>query len=191
MHDLAVVLPDFREIRGLPDGSMEITTDSIANSIQAVEMFVKKIEHNLLSTPDFTYRLPNKSAKGWMSAVYGCIGIIIAKSFFGDERKTSWGIITKVPGIYIGNYTLIFYDNYAKIIHPIRSGNSVLRQKIEKEVASVLTTMAKRIDESQPGYEGVSMLSVVTEKTGLEEKEIVEIINSKVFESKERSATSN
>ena len=185
-HQIKYYLSSGYRLKENIDGSITIAASPalIKTITQEMIIFFNQIDENLSETSNYYYTVPScvkPILKGLPLAFEGCIAIIL----MSDIQNSSWinrdwqFINSRIGGLFIEPFTLLFYTNYSKVIHPINAGNFYARDKIERTVATAVQRILQRIEEAQPGYEGLAMLSYVEEKTSMSRQEIVDIINQK------------
>lgn len=182
-------LDHVREISKKSDGSITLTLESAQFSTQIVQDiagFFEKIEKNFLDCPNYAYQLDSnvkQILRQWGLAFEGCLAILLTndKELKGKISENWKYINSKAGGLSFGQYTLIFYKQHAKILHPIFSHNYDFRNCFEQKTSRYMQKIGKRMLEAQPGFEGVAMLSFVEEEIKLTSKEIVKMIFEKSY----------
>lgn len=181
-------LPYAEHIKQQEDGSITITVSSSASSsvvVQSIISFFDQKSLEFLETPKYYYKVDHnvrQSLLGWELAFEGCLAVLL----FSDEKlkpflDNSWELINSTAGgIFLSPYTLFLYEDHPKIIHPVTVRGYDARKAIEHTTSLFIRRMVSRISEAQPGLEGIAILSMVEEKTGLSAKEISTKINNKV-----------
>lgn len=182
-------IPSIQYIKHQKDGSVTISLDNTTSAITTVDQIVEFFTHtekNYLDTPVFRYKIDPKlalSLKEWALSFQGCLALLMVKD--QDIAKLvdkNWQFINSgVGGLVLSPFTIFFYADRAKIIHPTHVGNYEERKRIEQTLAILIRKAIRRIREAQSGQEGLALLSFVEEKTQLSQKEIAEIINEKSF----------
>lgn len=140
-------------------------------------------------TPRYYYKIPpnvRQSLLSWALAFEGCLALLLLSDkatspFFTNQ----WEYVNaSTGGIYLRPFTLLLYEDYPKIVHPITLGNFTARKRIEQTAAVLIRKMFRRITQAQKGLEGIALLSMVKEKTHLSQTSITKIINDKSFQVK-------
>ncbi len=150
---------------------------------ELVSLFKIK-ETNIIDTPDHMYKIPahiKPVLKSLSIAFEGCIGVILTHELAGIPHVSNdWRFLnSKIGGLGINPYTLLFYHDHPKIIHPVNNKNFHIRDRIERTAAFAVKKIVERVSECQPGYEGFGMLSYVQDKTGKTPKEVASLIYKK------------
>ena len=76
---------------------------------------------------------------------------------------------------------MLFYEDYPRVISPVKHANVNARTAIEKRAAFIIRKIIRRIEEAQKGFEGQALISLVESATGLKANEISEMIYKKSF----------
>lgn len=179
-------LPHAKEVIKEKDQSISVYFPPDQNSeviLNEVKEFFKVIEKQYLDTPHSYFTIEGQvidQLRQWAISFEGCIALILlnhpeTRNYFQKD----WEFIEVTCGLFIKPFTLMFNDNYVKIIHPIRVTNYVTRLKIESFIAEIVRKLIKRVKDAQPGYEGLALSSFVKEKTNLKDNEIEVYINKK------------
>ena len=186
LKSLAQKLSSFKEIVVQREGGIVVfVNDSgeIPGIVEKFKQIFQEIESKYATTPNFNYNIKlsdNRMLKEWFLALEGSIAVILATTFPQGFRNTNWELINSpIGGIFMEPYTIIFNQEYPKIIHPITLKNYEDRVKVEQIVALSVRGIINRIKEAQPGYEGLAMTSYVEGKTNLERSQIAAVINEK------------
>lgn len=186
-HQLIPYLSPGFKLKENEDGSITIIVASPFRAktvIQEMVAFFNKLDTQSFETSHHGYRIPSKVKpvlKGMPLAFEGCVAIIL----MSDVQNSTWMsdkwqfINSGIGGLFIDPFTLLFYTDYVKVIHPVTSQNYYMRDRIERIAATAVGKIMQWVEEAQPGYEGLAMLSYVEEKTRISRKKIVEIINQK------------
>lgn len=175
------LLPQVKKITRQTDGSLLIEFPSgyllplgLKKIIDFFEQFLPGLE-----TPEYTYELSGetkKRLKTWFLSFEGCLALLLLHEYNLGE----WHYLdSPTGGIQIGHLKLVFKPRFAKIIEPVNEKNYSLRQKIEQNTAHFVRILAKRIQEAQPGFEGLALLSYLEEKTGIAAQDAAEMIARK------------
>lgn len=180
-------LHNFKSIELMADKSVLITTETPLDReflIRELEELLKSMEQQFAQTQNFIYKidgLHKDFIKNWFLSIEGGIAlIIIAKCEELNLGHYDFELINStVGGIYLHPFTILFYDDHAKVIHPIKISNFFLREQIEKTISISMNGILQRVEDSQRGFEGLALLSYVLEKTGHPPKLIGNIINEK------------
>lgn len=189
LKTICETITDVKEICKKDDGSIAIITDSPSHIYRAIEEVGKlfaEVENQYIDTPNCYYHVSLRVKtlmKEWLLAFEGALGILltndekVVKNFTG-----AWQYINSpVGGLFLEPFTIFLYQSYAKVIHPVTIQNYAVRHMIEQKIAQRVNGIARRMDQSQKGFEGLAMLSYVEEKTNLSTKEIVRLINEKSY----------
>lgn len=183
-------LPGIESIETTDDGSILLSPFPWAHVpaiMENVISFFEKKSIDFLDTPQATYMVSGDTKKilrQWFLAFEGCIGIMLAadKKIQVLRDNIQWKFINaKTGGLYLAPYTLFFYKDYAKIIHPVTVSTIDDRLLIEKTAAHFVQQLSNRVRDAQVGFEGMAMLSLVEEKTQFDRKQILTVINDKAF----------
>lgn len=185
-HQIKYYLSPGYSLKENVDGSITVSAKSplIKTITQEMITFFNQIDNNISETRNYYYSVSTyvkPILKGLPLAFEGCIAIILTS----DIRNASWigknwqFINSRIGGLFIEPFTLLFYTNYLKVIHPINAKNFYIRDKIERTAAIAVEKILERVAEAQPGYEGLAMLSYAEEITRIPTQEIVNIINQK------------
>lgn len=177
------------EVQKQSDGTITITIPQSSRSLDVIEQlvsFFEKKSQDFLDTPKQYYKIDNgirQTLKSWALSFEGCIALLLTHS---QQIKllidSNWQFInSQTGGLFLSPYTLFFYENYPKIIHPISIQSYDTRKSIEAATAMFIRRILKRIFDAQPGLEGAALLSLVEEQTLLSPKKITSIINDKSF----------
>ena len=184
---LKIKLNNFKEIELKEDKSVVIYCETPLD----LQLLTKELENLLLhmdaqfaQVSNFTYKIypiHRNFLKNWFLALEGAIGLIVASQCESLRiNPQDFELInSEVGGIYIHPFTILFYENYAKVIHPIRVNNYFIREQIERTISMAMRGILQRAGESRPGYEGLAISSYVEEKTKLSHDLVVKIINEK------------
>lgn len=187
IKNLSENLHNFASIELLPDKSVLITTETPLDRellTAELEHLLEGMETRFAQTQKFTYKVTKKHKdflKNWFFSIEGGIAlIIIAKCENLKLKPYDFELINSpIGGVYLHPFTILFYDDHAKVIHPIKVSNFFLREQIEKDISMSVRGILKRVEESQRGFEGLALLSYIQERTGLSPKLIGSIINEK------------
>lgn len=186
-------LPSIHAIKQQKDGSITISVNSSASSLNTVDeivQFFSKKEQNFLDTPNYYYKVDTKTRQSlltWGLAFQGCLALLLQfdskiQEVLPDITFGNWQFINAATGgLYLEPYTVLLYESYPKVIHPVSVANYEARNCIEQTISSYIRKMLKHMQEAQPGLEGLALISMVEEKTKLSQKEITKIINDKSF----------
>lgn len=178
-----------KEVALEPDGTITITVErtSDMNSVllSIIPFLNKKLKEALYSTT-YYYKMRNSTRKilgNWALAFEGCLALLLVndetvKKYIDGE----WEFVNSTAGgIYLSPFTLLLYKDYSRIVQPVKYTNKEARQAIEKKTAFIIRKIVRRIEESQKGFEGLALLSLVESSAGLKSAEISEIIYGKSF----------
>ncbi len=177
------------EVQKQSDGTITVTVPQSSRSPDVIEQlvsFFEKKSQDFLDTPKQYYKIDDgirQTLKSWALSFQGCIALLLAhyqqtKPLIGSN----WQFInSQTGGLFLSPYTIFFYENYSKIIHPISIQSYDARKTIEGATAMFIKRVIKRTSDAQPGLEGVALLSLVEEQTLLSPKKITSIINDKSF----------
>lgn len=183
------IVPIAREVSLEKDGTITITvvkTQDMSRILLTIIPFLnKKLREELYSTK-YLYKMKDKTRKilgNWALAFEGCLALLLVN----DETvkkyiDETWEFVNSTAGgLYLSPFTLLFYKDYPRVIQPVKYINKEARQAIEKRASFIVRKIVKRIEESQKGYEGLALVSLVENATGLKSAEISEIIYGKSF----------
>lgn len=194
IRPLSENLKNYKSIELLGDQSVLITAETpIDRELIKLELerLLEKLESNFAQTQKFNYKIGNKHKdflKNWFFSIEGGLALIIISKMPKLKLKPyDFELINStVGGVYLPAgrqglhpFTILFHDDHAKVIHPIKISNFFLREEIEKTIAQSMRGILQRAEESQRGFEGLALLSYIREKTGLPPKMIGSIIDEK------------
>ena len=180
-------LNNFKEIEFKEDKSVVITAETpmdLQILIQELESLLKNMETQFAQTDDFSYRIypmHRKFLKDWLLSIESSIALIVI-SQCSALRLNPYDfelINSQVGGIYLHPFTVLFYEDHAKVIHPIRVNNFFLREHIERTISISMRGILQRVEQAQEGLEGMALISYVEEKTKLPASLIAKIVNEK------------
>ena len=121
--------------------------------------------------------------KPFFLAFQGCIALLLVNDFTLAVYKKEWSFSNTQTGeVYIGIYSLRLYKEFSKIVNPITPETYDTRTLLEQTITGHIRSLCKRIQQAQPEYEGIAMLSYVEEKTMLQQKEINKRIDTRCFD---------
>ncbi len=188
VQTISHTIPAIENIKQQSDGSITIYIEKNASFPQVInkllEFFDQKGDH-FLDTPNSYYKitpLRRQSLLSWAFAFEGCLALLLMNDKATKSVLKDWQFINShVGGLYLEPYTIFLYESYPKIIHPITIQNYENRKIIEQKVAYYIRRMIGRIEDAQPGLEGLALLSLVETKTNLSAKDIQRVINDKSF----------
>lgn len=171
------------------DASLTVLLSDKTTAAKAVEkllLFFKQKEDDFTTTPSNIVRADNKIRtllKCWSLAFFGCIAILlVSDEAVSKSVSKNWEYInSNTGGLYLHPFTLIFEQHSARIIHPVTMQNYDSRIRIETAACSYMQKIITRIEDAQRGFEGVAMISLVKERTGMSTGEIAQLINKKSF----------
>lgn len=180
-------IKNFKEMEFKEDKSVVIHTQTpmdLQILITDMESLLLNLETQFAQTDKFTYKIypmHKDFLKNWFLAIEGAIAlIVIAQCELLKLKYYDFELInSEVGGIYLHPFTILFYENYAKVIHPIRVNNYFLREQIERTISTSMRTILQRVSDSRPGFEGLAITSYVQEKTKLPQDMITKLINEK------------
>lgn len=178
-----------QDIRLHTDGSITLTVTFSSYTSYVVQQLVSVIEEDaspLLETPIYYYKITNSQRQllsKWPIAFLGCLAILLSHDkHVGLLVRRGWELIDSyIGGLYLPPFTMLLYTNYPRIIHPISYKNIDARDIIEQTTSSLVEKIANRAEEAQKEYEGLAMLSLVEEKTGLSPKVVARLIDEKTL----------
>lgn len=183
------VAPKAREVSLEKDGtitiSVEKTRDMSEILLEIIPFLNRRLKEELYSTRYF-YKMKDKTRKilgNWALAFEGCLALLLVndktvKKYIDD----TWEFVNSTAGgLYLSPFTLLFYKDYPRVIQPVKYMNKEARQAMEKRASFIVRKIIKRIEESQKGYEGLALISLVENATGLKSSEISEIVYGKSF----------
>lgn len=186
------VAPEAREVALETDGTITIvvekTSDMNTVLLNIIPFLNKKFKEDLYASI-YYYEMKDGTRKilgNWALAFEGCLALLLVndasvKSYIEGE----WEFVnSNAGGLYLSPFTLLLYKDYPRVVQPVKYMNKEARQTIEKKTAFIIRKIVKRIEESQKGFEGLALLSLVESTTGLKSAEISEIIYRKSFEIK-------
>ena len=183
--ELQNLLHNINEQEKSPPILYHVTTiDSAKKIIQEIASFFRRREDNVVEIPDHLYKIPKPLKpilKSLSIAFVGCVGTILMHDLTTTNFATyDWQFLnSKIGGLFLDPFTLLFYSDHAKIIHPINTANFHIRERIERTAQTAVKKLVERVSESQPGYEGFAMLSYIEDKTGKQAKDIANVIYEK------------
>lgn len=186
---LAKNIPFIQHIQSEQDGSVIISfadSSQVVPIIEQITNFFEKKAIDYLDTPNFYYKVSSQRRQSllqWAFAFKGCLALLLIYDKKVKQLvKPSWQFInSSIGGLCLEPYTLFLYENYPKIIHPVTLQNYENRKIIEQKASYYIRRMLSRIEDAQPGLEGLALLSLVETKTNLSAKEIQKIINGASF----------
>ncbi len=172
------------EIEKLSDGSIAITTKTIVSTLRSCIAYFEKMQSNYWDTPQSLFQIDTSMQKQliyWGSSFQGCIAMLLTKDpSFSSLYNHSWNFLkSQIGGIFVSPYTILFYENHAKIIHPITIQNYNERKLIEETIAKYATSIATILKRTKSENEGATLISFVAALTQLDEKSITENILEK------------
>lgn len=189
VQTLARHIPFIQGIESRQDKSIVIAfsdSSKVVSIIQELNDFFDKKAFLFLDTPSYYYKIAlqkRQSLLEWAFAFEGCLALLLIH----DKKikqlvKPSWQFINSpIGGLWLEPYTLFLYANYPKIIHPVTLQNYENRKTVEQKTSYYIRRMIGRIEDAQPGLEGLALLSLVETKTNLSAKEIQKIVNDASF----------
>lgn len=185
-------LPGVVSIERQKDESILVSLYPASNAEEIMKKFLVFIEQKSLQffdTPRFYYKIPphfRQSLVSWSLAFEGCLALLLLSDTETAPYFTNqWDYINSLTGgIYLHPFTLLLYDQYPKIVHPVTLSNYGARRAIEQTTTGYIRKMFRRTQQAQKGLEGVALLSMVTEKTAIKQNVITKIINDKCFQIK-------
>lgn len=180
-------IPYLQYLSQQSDGSITISIHFPSYTsivIQNLVTFLEKKASEFLDTPDYNYKITlhqRQLLKEWSFAFLGCLSFLLVKeSSIKTFIKPEWELINSYIGsIYLSPYTMLLYEDYPKIIHPVTLRNYESRNTIEKITTGFIEEICKKLDQAQKGYEGIAILLLLEKKTGASAKEIAYLINKK------------
>lgn len=187
LKELYHSLPNLQYITPRDDGSIFLRLEPFSDHqsvLSALHDFFEKKAKEHLDTPKAYYKIPpimRQSLLSWSLAFEGCLALLLlADNNTRPFLRGNWDYInSRSGGLYLAPYTVLLYDEYPKIVHPVTVQNYTVRKTIEQTVASSIRKIVKRISEAQEGMEGLALLSLVEEKTDMTSKQISSIIDQK------------
>lgn len=180
-------LSDYKKVELKNSHYLTITTETPLD----LQLLIKNLEEKLESeqpkfsqTKNCIYEVTPKNRqfiKDWFLSIQGAIALItIAKC--QDLKLNAYDfelLNSSIGGIYLHPHSVLFYKNYAKVIHPIRVNNYFLRREMEKTIAKSMRGILKRAGEASKGQEGLAIVSYVEDKTKFPQSFITQIISEK------------
>ncbi len=177
----------YKEIVFKEDKSVVISSENpmdLSLLIRELESVLRNMEAQYAQTDNFTYKVSDIGRdflKNWSLAVEGGIALIVAATC--ESLRLAPGnfelIDSRVGGIYLHPFTVLFEEDHAKVIHPIKVSNYLIREQIERTIAISMKGILQRVEQAQEGYEGMALLSYIQEKTDLGASLIAKTINEK------------
>jgi len=182
--------PEIMRVEKESDGSIRIELQKevhIEHVIKKILAFFEAKSIEFFDTPRYYYKIPEnlrQSLLSWSLAFEGCLALMLLEdthtsTYFSGKWKY---INAKTGGLYMSPFTVLLHTDYAKIVHPVTLGNYSARKDIEQTTANLIRKIFRRMEQAQKGLEGIALLSMVEEKTQLNQKSITEIINQKSFQ---------
>lgn len=184
----------FSEIELLEDKSVVITAQTPLDRellTKELESLLTTMDSQFAQTPNFSYRIypmHRNFLRNWFLALEGALALIIINQCEALRLKPyDFELInSQVGGIYLPAgrqglhpFTILFYEDHAKVIHPVRVNNYFQREQIERVISISMRGILQRVGESRSGFEGLAISSYVEEKTKLPRELIVKIVNEK------------
>ena len=169
------------------DGSLviELYDQYTPETLRKILAILDEKASQFLEVPNFYYYVDKPTRdilKEWFLAFQGCLAFLLSEHPGIKHLLSDWQFINSYAGgIYLNPFTLFLYSDHPKIIHPVTVRNYDERSMIENITAATIRAMVGRLKEAQPGYEGMALLSMVKDKTNLDQKEIVKRINDKCY----------
>lgn len=187
ISQLPIIVPQAKQIQKHKDGSITITLSphaSIQNALKVLISFFERKSSQYIDTPYYSYTIPTvlqPHLAQWLLSIEGCLALsLLAHPKVKQLLKRDWSYINApVGGLYLAPYTLHFYENHLKVIHPTTVSNKENRRLIERTATQMLQTMVKKMAEAQPNHEGLALLSFTEEKATLAKDAIVGTIEEK------------
>lgn len=187
VRELYQVVKDASGIKKQPDGSIMIFIQEASTPetvVHQVRTYLEQRGQALLETNNYYYvidEVTQRVLKEWALTVEGAIALLLVHDKkLAPLLSGEWELINSpIGGLYLAPYTLIFYEDHPKILHPIAIGNMEDRKHIEIAAASYIRKIVKRVKEAQKGQEGLALVSLLEEKTMLSIQEIASTINRK------------
>lgn len=180
-------VPQAKTIRQHKDGSISVYVPRNTRHEQVVEELISyfnKKTSNYLETPNYYYRNDPSIRQiliQWSLSFEGCLALLLL-----SDPKTArlidpeWQCINSyVGGLFLSPYTLFFYADRVKIIHPITLQNFEARKTIEQVSASYVRSLLRVFKRAKRELKGVAMAKYVSRRTRLTNKEITTIVNEK------------
>lgn len=187
LKELYDSLTNVQYITPRDDGSIFLRLEPLTDHqsvIVALQNFFEQKAKEHLDTPKAYYKIPSTTRQSlctWSLAFEGCLAMLLLAD--GNTRpflRGKWEYInSRSGGLYMAPYTILLYDEYPKVVHPITVQNYTIRKTIEQTIASSIRKIVKRIHEAHTGLEGLALLSLVEEKTSYSRTQITQIINEK------------
>ncbi|MBI2033400.1 MAG: hypothetical protein HYT10_02980 [Candidatus Levybacteria bacterium] len=183
-------IPVIEHIKQENDGSITISThkEEIHTVVQIIIGFFQAKALEFIDTPKSYYKIDSnkKHVLTWGLTFEGCLGILLEHDpDINPLLQNSWEYINSYSGgLYLPPYTLLLYEDYPKIVHPVSINNFDARKTIEQKTSSMIRKMMKRINQAQEGLEGIALLSLIESKTPLSATDAVRILNNKSFQIK-------
>lgn len=178
-----------RNIKKHRDGSISVffpPDTSHEAVIEEIRSYFDKKENTFIETPQYHYKVDKKlrqTLKQWYLAFEGCLGLmLIHDEKVNDLFSPNWDFVnSSTGGIRLEPFTIHLFTDHAKVSEPVTVQNYDTRKLIELTAAAHIRTFIRNIQNAQPGFEGIAMLSVIERKTPLGRKDICRIINEKSF----------
>jgi len=171
------------EVSKKTDGTLRIKAQDPAAAINNLIRFFENKEQHFLETPDQKFVFDEYSyhiLKEWAIAYQTCIALILT----GDPTllpsyNQEWSLLdSKAGGIYIKPFTIMFFNNCAKVIHPVSLANYNSRKQIEERIAKYTNNMINIFKKQKRTQIGESLIAYTQALTGLNKNIIVKIINN-------------
>lgn len=180
-------IPQIESISKQKDGSITLSVRSPLYSSLVLEKIISFFhykEKDFIETPRYYYKVEShirQTLKPWALSFEGCLALLISSDpQIKPLIDPQWQLLdSRAGGLYVPPYTLLLYASYPKILHPITIHNALKRRIIEQVTSKYVRRVIKLVSESQPGLEGLAMISLVASKTKLSSQEISEIVHEK------------
>jgi hypothetical protein len=161
----------------------EVHTEEIIKKLLA---FFHQKSLDYFETPTVYYKIPlamRQQLLSWALSFEGCLAmLLLADKKISGFFHGQWDYLNaSTGGLYLEPFTLLLYETYPKVVHPITLQNFKARKSIEHTTVLIIRKMIHRISQAQKGLEGVALLSLVEEKTRHSPLAITRTINDKSF----------
>lgn len=178
-----------KEVALEPDGTITIIVEKTGDMnvvlLNIIPFLNKKLKEDLYSSK-YYYEMKDRTRKilgNWALAFEGCLALLLIKDEIVKKHiEGEWEFVnSNAGGLYLSPFTLLLYKDYPRVVQPVKHLNKGARNVIEKKTAFIVRKIVRRIEEAQEEFEGLALLSLVENSTGLKSAEISEIIYRKSF----------
>lgn len=142
-----------------------------------------------LKSPLYYYRVEpilRQTLAQWIIAFEGCLALLLTTNTNLHKKlgiyNAQWNYLNSLfGGIVVGSYAIVLFNSFPKVVHPATHSSQAIRKEIEQLAALFIRQLLKRMQEAQPGMEGIAMLSLIENKTQISPHFATQIINEKAL----------